>query len=56
MLNEKVFCDYGYASDIYKATGIFPQDLECSLVSVKSSFIISIDSPCFRDHALKLPA
>ena len=36
----KVFCNYGYGPDAYNATGIFPQDLECSLVSVKSSFII----------------
>ena len=40
ILMLKVFCNYGYGPDAYNATGIFPQDLECSLVSVKSSFII----------------
>ena len=28
-----MLCNYGYSPDIYKATGIFPGDLECYLVS-----------------------
>jgi len=30
---SEVFCNYGYGPDTYNATGIFPQDLECSLGS-----------------------
>ena len=31
---------WGYSPDIYQATGIFPGDLECSMVSVKSSILL----------------
>ena len=36
-INAQVFCHYNYSPEIFKAIGIFPRDLECTLVRKYSS-------------------
>ena len=43
-ISLKVFCNYGYSPEIYKATGIIPGDLECYLVNDHPEFFVREDA------------
>ena len=54
-ISLKMFCDYGYSPEIFKATGIFPGDLECYSVNDHPEFFIREDAlqgKCLEAHSM----